>query len=110
MLSGRSGPLAAALAVVASILLAGAIVMINSLQTQMLFPINMVSPPGPLPRSAEPVEIASAGGTRLLGVHIPASSKGNDRTLILGFGGNAWNGSDVAAFLHELYPQADIVA
>jgi hypothetical protein len=29
--------------------------------------------------------------------------------LILGFGGNAWNGEDVASYLHELYPGADIV-
>ncbi len=29
--------------------------------------------------------------------------------MILGFGGNAWNGSDVAAFLHRIYPGAHIV-
>ncbi len=29
--------------------------------------------------------------------------------MILGFGGNAWNGSDVAAFLHRIYPDAHIV-
>ena len=32
------------------------------------------------------------------------------RTLILGFGGNAWNGSDVAAYLHQIFPQADVIA
>ena len=30
--------------------------------------------------------------------------------LVLGFGGNAWNGSDVAAYLHAVYPHADVVA
>ena len=81
-----------------------------SLQTQMLFPTNMVGPPGPLPPGAKPVETLSADGTALRGVHIPARTSAGARTLVLGFGGNAWNGSDVAAYLHELYPQADVVA
>jgi uncharacterized protein len=33
-----------------------------------------------------------------------------DRTLILGFGGNAWNAQDVASYLHDLYPEAEVVA
>ncbi len=32
------------------------------------------------------------------------------RTLVLGFGGNGWNGADVAAHLHQLFPQSDVVA
>src|SRR5947209_8076705 len=32
------------------------------------------------------------------------------RTLILGFGGNAWNGQDVAEYLHELYPDHNVAA
>jgi len=76
----------------------------------MLFPTNMVGPPGPLPRSAELVITQSAEGTVLHGAHIPATGKVGDRTLVLGFGGNAWNGSDVAAYLHQLYPQADVIA
>ena len=32
------------------------------------------------------------------------------RTLILGFGGNAWNAEDAASYLHNVYPSADIVA
>jgi hypothetical protein len=79
---------------------------ISSLQAQMLFPTNMVGPPGPLPASAEQVSTRSAGGETLHGVHVPGTGEG---TLILGFGGNAWNGSDVAAFLHEIYPGSDIV-
>ena len=73
----------------------------------MLFPTSAVAPPGPLPAGAEPLTTKSAGGEMLHGVHIPGSQKG---TLILGFGGNAWNASDVATYLHELYPQADVVA
>ena len=81
-----------------------------SLQTQMLFPTNLVGPPGPLPRGAKQIETLSADGTTLRGVHIAARGSAGDGTLVLGFGGNAWNGSDVAAFLHEMYPQADVVA
>ena len=81
--------------------------MIASLQTQMLFPTHMVGPPGPLPRSAEQLSTEGADGSPLHGVHIRGRGDGD---LVLGFGGNAWNGSDVAAYLHELYPQADVVA
>lgn len=84
--------------------------MIASLQTQMLFPTNMVGPPGPLPPSAELVTAASADGSTLHGVHIPPESPAPGRLLLLGFGGNAWNGSDVAAYLHQLCPDADVVA
>lgn len=73
----------------------------------MLFPTGAVGPPGPLPPGAEMVSTPSANGEMLRGVHIPGRDTG---TLILGFGGNAWNGSDVAAYLHELYPEADVVA
>lgn len=31
------------------------------------------------------------------------------RTLIVGFGGNGWNGEDVAAYLHDVYPEAHVV-
>ena len=85
------------------------LVVIASLQTQMLFPTGMVGPPGPLPKSAVQISTQSAGGTALHGVHIPPNS-GGDGTLVLGFGGNAWNGSDVADYLHHLYPRAEIIA
>src|SRR5688500_15456857 len=81
-----------------------------SLQTQMLFPTNIVGTAGPLQAVARQVQTVSADGTDLHGVHIPASGGRGVRTLVLGFGGNAWNGSDVAVYLHELYPQADVVA
>ena len=80
------------------------------MQTQMLFPTNMVGTPGPLPAGAVQVAIDTPDGHRLHGVHIPPASTAAERTLILGFGGNAWNGSDVAAYLHEIYPQVDVVA
>lgn len=79
-------------------------------QADMLFPTHAVPPPGPLPAGAQAVGVDTTHGHRLHGVHIPPVSEGIARTLILGFGGNAWNGSDVAAFLHRLYPNAHIVA
>ena len=78
-------------------------------QTDMLFPVHAVPPPGPLPGSAQTITVDTPGGQRLHGVHISARHQGNRRILILGFGGNAWNGSDVAAFLHGIYPDAQVV-
>ncbi len=83
--------------------------LIAALQTQMLFPTHMVGPPGPVPPGARQLKTLSADGTELYGVHIPATGRSRDRTLVLGFGGNAWNASDVAVYLHQLYPRAEIV-
>lgn len=80
-------------------------------QDELIFPTHAVAPPGPLPASAERLSVTVAGGERLHGVHIPPSAPaGEERTLVLGFGGNAWNGDDVASYLHELFPQCDVVA
>ena len=83
--------------------------MIASLQAQVLFPTGAVAQAGPLPKGAQKVRTRSADGDLLHGVHIPGDAAG-ESTLILGFGGNAWNGSDVATYLHELHPERDIVA
>ncbi len=76
----------------------------------MLFPTHMVGPPDPLPHGASQVKTRSAEGTELHGVHIRATGRTGGGTLMLGFGGNAWNGSDVAVYLHQLYPRSDIIA
>ena len=78
-------------------------------QTQIMFPTHAVAPPGPLPRGTERHRIETPDGDTLHGVHIPGSAT-RDRTLILGFAGNAWNSEDAATFLHQLYPEADVVA
>ena len=78
-------------------------------QAQAIFPTHAVGAPGPLPRGAETLQVAS-GGETLQGVHIPPATKTAERTLILGFGGNAWNGADVATGLHHIYPRAHVVA
>ena len=93
----------------AALFLLIALVMIAALQTQMLFPSGAVGPPGPLPRGSVQVSLETADGNTLHGVHIPPATAHTPRTLILGFGGNAWNGSDVAAYLHQVFPQGDVM-
>lgn len=78
-------------------------------QTAMLFPAGQAGRPDPLPARAERLEIAAASGERLRGVHIPPARRPAERLLILGFGGNGWNGQSVAVFLATLFPQADVV-
>ena len=78
-------------------------------QTQIMFPTHAVAPPGPVPRGTERHRTETPGGETLHGVRIPGGASRN-RTLILGFAGNAWNSEDAATFLHQIYPDADIVA
>jgi uncharacterized protein len=98
------------IAVVAIATVVSALFMIASMQTQMLFPVNAVGPAGPLPAGAMRVSLETPDGNTLHGIHIPpASPAQKQRTLILGFGGNAWNGSDVAGYLHQVFPETDVV-
>ena len=81
------------------------------LEAQFMFPTHAVAPPGPLPRGAERVSITGADGDQLHGVRIPPATRASaPGTLILGFAGNAWNSEDAASFLHNVYPDAEIVA
>ncbi|HEV2866004.1 MAG TPA: alpha/beta fold hydrolase [Allosphingosinicella sp.] len=80
------------------------------MQTSMLFPARYVGPPAPLPPSAERLELAVPPDLRLRGVHIAASAPSAERTLILGFGGNAADAGTTALLLHDLFPQAEIVS
>lgn len=77
-------------------------------QGRLLFPAGSVGGAAPLPPGAERLTLETGEGSRLHGVHI-APAAGPSGTLVLGFGGNGWNGDTVAAYLHTLYPQADIV-
>lgn len=79
-------------------------------QSHLIFPTHAVPSAGPWPKGAERLSLTSAGGQELAGIHIPADEASKDRTLILGFGGNAWNAQDVAEYLHELFPDEDVVA
>jgi dienelactone hydrolase len=79
------------------------------LQARLLFPAGAVGGAGPLPPGAERLSLDTPDGDRVHGVHIPPAIA-RSGTLILGFGGNAWNAETAAAYLHDLYPGADIVA
>lgn len=79
-------------------------------QAQLIFPTHAVPAAGPLPRNATMLSVETADGDTLKGVHIAPDRPDPERTLILGFGGNGWNGQDVAEYLHEIYPAHDVVA
>lgn len=85
------------------------LVLVFAFQGRFLFPAGAVADAGPLPAGAERLGLDAEDGHRLHGVHIPPSARPSG-TLILGFGGNAWNAETAAAYLHELFPEADVVA
>jgi hypothetical protein len=79
-------------------------------QTALIFPARMVQGAGPLPRGAERLTVNVADGNRLRGVHIrPRLERGGERPVILGFAGNAWNAEAAAGYLHDVYPNEDVV-
>jgi hypothetical protein len=78
-------------------------------QGRLLFPAGAVGGAGPLPPGAERLTLETQGGHSLHGVHLPPAAK-RSNTLILGFGGNGWNAETAAAYLHGLFPEAEIVA
>ena len=79
-------------------------------QADLLFPVHAVPPAGRLPLGAEPLQVTRDGDT-LHGVHFrPTSQPKGPPTLVLGFGGNAWNAQDVATYLHGIFPDTHVVA
>jgi pimeloyl-ACP methyl ester carboxylesterase len=78
-------------------------------QSHLIFPTHAVPEAGAWPPNAERLSLKSAEGQDLAGIHIPPDKPLEERTLILGFGGNAWNAQDVAKYLHELFPGEDVV-
>lgn len=79
-------------------------------QDSLIFPTHAVPAAGPLPAGAELLSLETDDGHKLVGTYVPAARPGKDRTVIIGFGGNGWNGQDVAEYLHETFPDADVVA
>ena len=65
-------------------------------QSHLIVPVHAVPMAGRLPTSAERLSVRTPDGQTLQGVHIPPDHPNRDGVLILGFGGNAWNGQDVA--------------
>ena len=78
-------------------------------QASLIFPTHAVPSAGRLPPGAERLSLTTPEGHRLAGIRIPADEPSQNRPLILGFGGNAWNAQDVAEYLHEVYPDHDVV-
>ena len=76
-------------------------------QDDIIFPTHAVAGAGALQRGAERLQVETADGQTLHGIHFtPRQPSG---TLVLGFGGNAWNGQHVAEYLHDLYPDSHVV-
>jgi hypothetical protein len=79
-------------------------------QSSLIFPVHAVAPAGPLPAGAERLSLKTADGDELIGIRIGADGVSKGRPLLLGFGGNAWNGQHVAEYLHELFPDHEVIA
>jgi len=79
-------------------------------QSHLIFPVHAVPVAGPMPPGAERMTVRTADNETLQGIRIPPDSPDASRTLILGFGGNAWNAQDVAEYLHQLYSADEVVA
>lgn len=78
-------------------------------QTWLLFPTASTGG-APIIPGAERLTCETPDGERLQGVRVPPSvGVGEDQTILLGFGGNAWNADNMAAYLHELFPEAEVV-
>lgn len=77
-------------------------------QSHLIFPVHAVPVAGPLPPDAERLSVGTPDGSSLHGIRIPADASDASRTLILGFGGNGWNGQDVAEYLHEIFPDHEV--
>ena len=89
---------------------AAVLLLMTSMQTQLLFPTDAVPAAGPLPPNGEQLEVRTSSGDVLQGVHLRPSAEAGSRILIVGFGGNAWNAQDVAEYLRSVFPEAHIIA
>jgi uncharacterized protein len=64
-------------------------------QSHLIFPAHAVPRAGPPPKGSERLSVDTPDGKKLVGIYLPPDEPSADRTLILGFGGNAWNAQDV---------------
>lgn len=78
-------------------------------QSQLIFPTHAVAAAGPWPKRAERLALNNEG-YELAGIRIPPDEPRSDPVLVLGFGGNAWNAQDVAEYVHELFPDEEVVS
>lgn len=82
--------------------------MIIDFQTRIVFPAHAVPRAGPLPVRGERWQLKTRDRATLQGIHFTPGAPSDE--MVLGFGGNAWNGQDVAEYLHELFPDIHVVA
>jgi pimeloyl-ACP methyl ester carboxylesterase len=77
------------------------------MQEALLFPRSAAAVPSfPLPESNERLQLTSVDGDLLVGNLVAARRP--SRGLLLAFGGNAWNGDDLTAFLAHRLHDVDI--
>ena len=88
------------------------VVLMALAQDWLLFPRwAMGSGTDPLPASAERLSLEVSSGAELFGVDIPPeSAPPGGATLLLAFGGNAWNAAALAAYLHAVVPDREVIA
>jgi hypothetical protein len=101
----------AKLAVIAVVVYVAVVALMFAAQTWLIFPTNLVAPfIAGLPVDAARLDITTADGARLHGLHIPtARAVPGEKVMVLGFGGNAWNAESNAILLHEVFPNAEVV-
>ncbi|HUF56740.1 MAG TPA: alpha/beta hydrolase [Thermohalobaculum sp.] len=104
--------LLAKLAAAAAALYLAVILALALAQDRLLFPRWAVEGAAiPLPPAAARLSLAAGQGARLAGLHIPPERPPPEAAaLILGFGGNAWDGDALALTLHRLFPDRHVVA
>jgi len=78
--------------------------------SRWIFPVHAVPRSGPLPEGAERIHFMGPSGDKIVGTRCRPTEQDWDGTLILGFGGNAWNAQDVATYLHEVFPAAEVIS
>jgi pimeloyl-ACP methyl ester carboxylesterase len=76
-------------------------------QAKLIFP--GAGPDPALPHDAQLLTIEAPGGATLKGVLIPASHPAPGAPVIVSFPGNATNAASAALYVHDLYPEADVV-
>jgi pimeloyl-ACP methyl ester carboxylesterase len=81
------------------------------LQSWLIFPAGLVSGGSNLASSARIFNLNTPDGEHIVLVQIPPSRTPTEqRPLLLGFGGNAWNAEAVALLLHQIFPEHDVAA
>ena len=100
------------LALTLAVLYAAVVTGMYLAQTWLLFPTALVGAARvQLPASARRLEARTPDGEVLVGLRIPARGEGGESAPgLLGFGGNAWNADAMALYLHDLFPDREVVA